>query len=177
MRSCTRAHGFVCNRYTCTEIAHELYISHGSAHSILTERLKIRNVAARWVPHMLSDSKKHHRVKIARSLLHRYGEEGDEMLQRIVAIDETWMRSFEPELKQQSSEWHTKDSPRPLNFRRSQNCPKMLMIFANDFRGVLTAHRVPTSRTVNKNIMKSIYGQYFVQHYAASAQNLKTARR
>ena len=99
---------------------------------------------------MLSDSEKHHRVKIARSLLHRYGEEGDEMLQRIVAIDETWIRSFEPELKWQSSEWHTTDSPRPLKFRRSQNCPKMLMIFAYDFRGVLTAHRVPTGRTVNK---------------------------
>ena len=72
------------------------------------------------------------------------------MLQRIVAIDETWIRSFEPELKRQSSEWPTKDSPRPLKFRRSQNCPKLLMIFAYDFHGVLTAHRVPTGRTVNK---------------------------
>ena len=94
------------------------------------------------------------------------------MLQRIVAIDETWIRSFEPELKRQSSEWHTKDSPRPLKFRRSQNCPKMLMIFAYDFRGVLTAHRVPQVEQLIKNIMKSIYGQYFVQHYAASTQNL-----
>ena len=111
-------------KYSCTEIAYELDISQGFAHSILTERLKMRKVAARCVPHMLSDSEKHHRVKIARSLLHRYGEEGDEMLQRIVAIDE---------LKRQSSEWHTKDSPRPLKFRRSQNCPKMLMIFAYDF--------------------------------------------
>ena len=41
-------------RYTCTEIAHELDISHGSAHSFLTERLKMRKVTARWVPHMLS---------------------------------------------------------------------------------------------------------------------------
>ena len=138
-------------RYTCTEIAHELDINHGSAHSILTKRLKMRKAAARWVPHMLSDSEKHHRVKIARSLLHRYGKEGDEMLQKTVAIDETWIRSFEPELKRQSSEWHTKDSPlRPLKFRRSQNCPKMLMIVAHDFRGVLTAHRVPTGQTVNK---------------------------
>ena len=99
---------------------------------------------------MLSDSEKHHRVKIARSLLHRYGEEGDEKLQRIVPIDETWIRFFEPELKPQNSEWHTKDSPRPLKFRGSQNCPKMLMIFEYDFRGVLTAHRAPTGRTVNK---------------------------
>ena len=137
-------------RYTCTKIAHELDLSHGCAHSILTERLKMRKAAARWVPHMLPDSEKHHRVKIARSLLHRYGEEGEEMLPRIVAIDEMWIGSFGPVLKWQSSEWHTKDSQRLLKFRRSQNCPKMLMIFAYDFRGVLTAHRIPTGRTVYK---------------------------
>ena len=137
-------------RYTCEEKAYELDISHVSAYRILTERLQMRKVAPRWVPHMLSETEKHQRVKIARSLLQRYEEEGDKRLQRIVAIDETWMRSFEPELKQQSSEWHTKTSPRPVKFRRSQNCPKMMMIFANDYRGVLTSHRVTTGETVNK---------------------------
>ena len=103
---------------------------------------------------MLSESEKHQRVNIARKLLKRYAEDGNEMLQRIVAIGETWIRSFEPELKRQSSEWHTKNSPRPVNFRRSQNCAKMLMIFAYDFRGVLTAHRVPIGETVNKEYYK-----------------------
>ena len=73
---------------------------------------------------------------------------------RIVVIDMTWIRSFEPELKRQSSEWHTKNSPIPIKFRRSQNCVKMLMIFAYDFRGVLTAHRVPTGEIVNKECYK-----------------------
>ena len=156
-------------RYTCTEIAHELDISYESAHSIPTERLKMRKVAARWVPYMLSDSEKHYRVKIARSLLHRYGEEGVEMLQRIVAIDEAWIRSFEPELKRQSSEWHTKDSSRPLKFRQNQNCPKT---FAYDFRGVLTAHRVPTGRTVNKEYYEKYLRIVLRPAYATSAQNL-----
>ena len=92
----------------------------------------MRKIAARWVPRMLSENEKHQRVNIAHKLLKRYGEDGDEMLQRIVAIDETWIRSFEPELKRQSSEWHTKHSPRPVKFRH-QNCAKMLMIFAYDF--------------------------------------------
>ena len=34
-------------RNMCTETAHELDISHGSAHSILTKHLKMRKVAAR----------------------------------------------------------------------------------------------------------------------------------
>ena len=64
-----------------------------------------------------------------------------------IAIDKTWIQSFEPELKRQSSEWHTKNSPRPVKFRRSQNCAKFLMIIAYYFCGVLTVHRVPTSET------------------------------
>ena len=102
-------------RYTCEEIAYDLDISHGSAYCILNERLQMRVIAARWVPHMLSETEKHQCVKIAPSLLQRYEEEGDGMLQRIVAIDETWLRSFEPELKRQSREWHTITSPRPVN--------------------------------------------------------------
>ena len=76
------------------------------------------------------------------------------MLQQIVAIDETWIWSFEPELKHKSSEWHTKNSQRPVEFRRSQNCAKMLMIFAYGFHVVLSAHRVPTGETVNKEYYK-----------------------
>ena len=76
------------------------------------------------------------------------------MLQQIIAINETWIWSFEPELKRQSREWHSKNSPRPVKFRQSQNCAKMLMIFAYDFRGVLRAHRVSTGETVNKGYYK-----------------------
>ena len=66
-------------RYSCDEIAHELDISHGSVHRILTEPLQMRKIAARWVPHQCAN--------IASKLLKRYGEDGDEILQRIVAID------------------------------------------------------------------------------------------
>ena len=50
---------------------------------------------------------------IAQQLLHRFREKGNEFLQNVVAIDETWIRDFEPELKSQSSEWRGKGSSRP----------------------------------------------------------------
>ena len=110
-------------RYSCDETAHEMDISHGSVHRFLTEPLQMRKIAARWVPYMPSESEKTN-LNIARKLLKRYGEDGDEMLQRIVAIDETWIWSFEPELKRQRSEWHTKNSPRPLNSVEVRTVPK-----------------------------------------------------
>jgi len=79
----------------------------------LTGHLHKRRNAARWVPHDLSEEQKFRRLEIAQQLLHRFREEGNEFPQKVVAIDETWIRDFEPELKSQSSEWRGKGSLRP----------------------------------------------------------------
>jgi len=103
---------------TCEEIAHSVEISRASAYSILTERLHKRRFAARWVPHELSEEQKYRRFEIAQQLLHIFREEGKEFLQKVVAIDETWIRDFEPELKSQSREWRGKSSRDRKNSRR-----------------------------------------------------------
>jgi len=79
----------------------------------LTGRLHKRRNAARWVPHDLNEEQKCRRLEIAQQLLHRFREEGNLFPQKVVAIDETRIRDFEPELKSQSSEWKGKGSPRP----------------------------------------------------------------
>ena len=71
-------------RVTCEEIAHCAGISRASAYRILTERLHIRRIATRWVPHDLSEEQKCRRVEIAQQLLHRFREEGNEFLQKVV---------------------------------------------------------------------------------------------
>jgi len=100
-------------RMTCEEIAHSAGILRASAYRILTERLHKRRIAARWFPHDLREEQKCRRLEIAQQLLHRFREEGKEFLQKVVAIDETWIWDFEPELESQSSEWRGKGSPRP----------------------------------------------------------------
>jgi histone-lysine N-methyltransferase SETMAR len=145
-------------RYTCEEIASHVGISSGSAHTILTRCLKMRKIAARWVPHFLNDVQMLERLNSAKELLTRYEKEGESFLNRIVAIDETWMRSYEPELKSQSAQWHTPSSPRPAKFRRKQGGIKMLAIFAYDNAGILSAHFVPTGQTVN-----GLYYKHFLQ--------------
>ena len=66
----------------------------------------------------------------------------------IVAIDETWVRVFEPELKSQSNDWRSPSSPRPKKFRRAQSKVKQMMIFAYDHRGIITTDRVPCGTSV-----------------------------
>jgi histone-lysine N-methyltransferase SETMAR len=113
-------------RMTCEEIAHTAGISPTSAYRIVTERFHKRRIAARWVPHDLSEEQKCGRLEIAK-LLHRFREEGNEFLQKVVAIDESWIRNFEPELKSQSSEWRGQGSPRPKKFKRAQSNVKQMM--------------------------------------------------
>jgi hypothetical protein len=53
------------------------------------------------------------RKMVAEELLRRCEAEGEEFLNRIFAIDETWIRDFEPQLKSQSAQWKHATSPRP----------------------------------------------------------------
>ena len=62
-----------------------------SVYRIITNNLKMREVAARWVPRHLNDEQKACHQRIAEELLHRYQTEGEEFLKRIVALDETWI--------------------------------------------------------------------------------------
>ena len=88
-------------RITCEEMGHELEISVGSVHIILHNHLKMRKVSARWVPNRLMSDQAECCLEVAIHLLARFDSEGQDFLSRIVAIDETWVRSYERELKRQ----------------------------------------------------------------------------
>jgi histone-lysine N-methyltransferase SETMAR len=81
-------------RKSCEEIAHEANMSNASVFRIVTQKLQKRKVAAKWVPHQLSEEHKATRERVA-ELLRRYKAEGEQFfLNRIVAIDVTWIREF-----------------------------------------------------------------------------------
>ena len=88
------------------------------------------------------------RKRVAEELLRRYEAEGEQFLNRTVAIDETWMRDFEPQLKSQSSQWKHATSPRPKKCRRQQLKVKLMMIMAYDKNGVKATDRLPPGSTV-----------------------------
>ena len=72
------------------------------------------------------------RVWLAEEDINRHEKEVETFLNRIVAIDETLLRSFEPELKSKSTDWHNPASTRPAKFRRKHGNLKQLAIFAYD---------------------------------------------
>jgi hypothetical protein len=106
-------------RATCEEISQATGISPTSVFRILTNDFQEK--CARWVPHCLTAEQKQKRLEIATLLKQRFNVEGQAFLYRNVAIDETWVRDLEPEMKSQPHEWRSPTSPRPNKYRQAQS--------------------------------------------------------
>ena len=115
-------------RITVEEVSYEIGISVGSAYQILTVKLNKTKKSARWIPHILTDEEKRQRNSISQKHLRRHRIEKTDFIDRIVAADETWARSFEPELKRQSAQWRSPTSPRPQKAIRGYAKQKVMHI-------------------------------------------------
>ena len=75
------------NRHrTVREVAEEVGICKNSCHLILTDKLKMRRVAAKLVPRLLTDAQKENRVTVSQKLFDR--SNADENLQKNVITDD-----------------------------------------------------------------------------------------
>ncbi|KAG8225422.1 hypothetical protein J437_LFUL004243 [Ladona fulva] len=72
---------------TIRELAHETGLAHTTVLRILKERLGMRKIASRWVPHELTEMQKWMRYDAAQTHLDRYESEGEAFLRRIVTLD------------------------------------------------------------------------------------------
>ena len=88
--------------WTTDEIATELGISHGSAHNLLV-KMDYRNLASKWL-HQLSCSDKKKRVEICKENYDNYLND-ERVLDTIIAIDETYIRSYMPHDRHLAREW------------------------------------------------------------------------
>ena len=137
-------------RITGEEIEDTICISKFSAYQILTEKLAKRKVAAKFVPHCLTEEQKQNRVQTSAALFAPQFRERYVFLNRIIAIDEKWSCCYEPELKRQSAEWKSPGEDRPVKFRQTHGGPKQMLIMAYGNERLIYTHFVPVGQTVNK---------------------------
>ena len=98
-------------RLTVREIADDCGISVGSCDASLTDNLYMKRVCAKFVPRLLTDDQREQRQTIARDLFER-SREDMQFLKNNVTGDESWVYGYDPETKQQSSQWKGPTSPR-----------------------------------------------------------------
>ena len=94
-------------RYTVQEIEELSGIHSSSVLKILCERLGLRKICKRWVPHLLTDEQKQSRVRLALQDIKKYDECYPRRLEEIVT-------GFHPDSKAKNKVWVSSEGDRPV---------------------------------------------------------------
>ena len=74
--------------------------------------------------------------------------------------DESWIYSYDPETKRQSSQWKHAGSPILKKARLSKSTHKLLMIPFFDSTNMIYMHWIPTGQTVNKDYYVEVLREF-----------------
>ena len=124
-------------------------VSVGTVHTIIREELKMRKICVKFVPRVLREDQKERRCHDSREMVELITSD-PAVLDAPVTCDESWIYSYDPETKRQSSQWKYAGSPRPKKARQIKSTHKLLMIPFFDSTGMIYMHWFPTGLTVNK---------------------------
>lgn len=142
-------------RRSIEDISRIVGVSYGSVQAVLTSELNMRRITAKFVPRLLTSEQKTTRLQICEDLRQRASED-DSLLSRIITGDESWVYAYDPETKQQSSQWKSPSSPRPQKARQSRSSLKTMLIIFFDIRGIVHREFLPEGQTVNKEFYCNI---------------------
>jgi len=137
-------------RLTVRSIAEQVNIDRETVRKILTEDLDMRKVCAKMVPKELTKEQNQRRVTVCQDLL----EKQDDILGPVITGDETQVYQYDPEMKWQSAEWKTANSPQPKNFCQSKSRVKTMLLAFFYIRGIVHYEFVPTGQSTRFTIWK-----------------------
>ncbi|PNF17592.1 hypothetical protein B7P43_G14400 [Cryptotermes secundus] len=101
-------------RLTIQDLCNTLGLSYGTCQRILLEELNMRRIVAKFVPRLLQNEQKQHLLEVCRELQQQFQKDPN-FLSKVVTGDKSWVYGYEPESKQQLSQWKSPSSPWPKN--------------------------------------------------------------
>jgi len=105
----------------------------------------MRRISTWFVPRLLSDDQKAHRVSVCRELKQQARDDPN-FIYNIITGDETWVYGYDPDTKQQSSQWKSPNSPRPRKARQVRSDVKSMLIFFSTSKALPTRNSYPLVR-------------------------------
>ncbi|GBP70845.1 Histone-lysine N-methyltransferase SETMAR [Eumeta japonica] len=99
------------------QIAEELQNSKERVGEIIHEHMNMRKISARWVPKMLTPFDKQRRLQTSKDFWELVGDNIDEICDRIVTVDETWVRQYDPNLNRSPCNGLKKGERPPKKFK------------------------------------------------------------
>ena len=138
-------------RLTLRMISSELNLNRFTVHQILTKNLDMRKVCVKMVPKNLTTEQKASRKDVCLDLLDCLEE--PEFFNRVITGDESWIMEYDSEIKRQSREWHTANSPVPRKREWANPKSNRCSFVFFDSQGIV--HReLPPGQTVNQTFYR-----------------------
>ena len=136
---------------TYREIQSSLGIDMKQIHTILHDRLNVKKLCARWIPHKLTDAQKENRVMWCKEMIRRCRGGLSNLIYNIVTGDETWIYSYAPETKRQSAVWVFQNEAKPTKVVRSRSVSKKMIASFFGVTGHVTTVALEDQKTVTAN--------------------------
>jgi len=103
-------------------------------------------------PEMPEDGSKTSTVPVIWANWNFFRRDPNDLLSRLVTMDETWLYHYEPETKQQSMEWWHSGSPRPKKIRVKKSAGKLLALIFCDQDGILRIDYLPRDQISTRSV-------------------------
>jgi hypothetical protein len=121
---------------TIHDVCEIVGLSYGTFQRILADNLNMRRISGRMVARLLSDNQKDHRISVRKEK--QAGDDPNFMF-NVITGDETWVSGYDPETKQQLSQWKSQNSPWPKKSASSlQQCQVRIDLFFSATSKVLS---------------------------------------
>ena len=168
-------------RYTLQEIEELSGIHSSSVLKILRERLGLRKICARWMPHLLTDEQKQSRVRLASQVIEKYDKCDPRRLEEIVTGDETWIYHFQPDSKAKNKVWVSSEGDRPVIACHCKTLNRMLYAIFFDSKSPVLQIPVPKGSSVSgkfyrESVLTQLVDFYQKRRPRTSVRRIKILR-
>ena len=136
-------------RLTVRELENDLGIPKTTVWEMLNKILGMTRVCAKFIPKLLTTEQKYLRSEIAQDNWEMVSDD-ENVLKKAITGDESRVYGYDPETKQQFSQWIRPDKPRPKKARQSRSHVKSMLIFFFDCEGVVHYEFAARGQTINK---------------------------
>jgi hypothetical protein len=159
-------------RITIDSVATALGCTHDLAYGIMHDHLMFWKVCAWWLPRELKDREKRNQMGLSLQHLLRYEyADGEDMFNRTVTGDESWLHHYQPKSKCTSMQLKHSSSPSTKKFKVMPSAGKVMLTMFWDSQGILLAH----FQMCGANVNSALYCEVLLKLLDAICRNIQAS--